>query len=110
MGYTKLAQIALDYGAAMSTEGRDVLMSLKHWAGSLGSSGGKLAPAGTNWVWKAISAKTATSAKLTMALCNTIQDCISVKCAAWHIGRLRKEQNHVKGITGCRDTKMGLFH
>jgi hypothetical protein len=68
--------IALPYAAKMNAKGLAVLVSLRHWAGSLGCSNCKLSISvnrvDVNYVWDAIKAKTATNAQLKVALQKTL--------------------------------------
>jgi hypothetical protein len=68
--------VALPYAVNMDAKGLAVLVSLRHWAGSLGCSNCKLSitvnGVDVNYVWRAIQAKTATNAQLKAALQNTL--------------------------------------
>ena len=64
--------IVLPYSTNMSIKGHAALVSLRHWAGSLGCNNCKLSTkvngVDTNYIWQAISGKTATTAQLKTAL------------------------------------------
>jgi hypothetical protein len=68
--------IALPYAVNMDAKGLAVLVSLRHWAGSLGCSNCKLSitvnGVDVNYLWNAIQAKTATNAQLKAALQKTL--------------------------------------
>ena len=68
--------VALPYSEYMNDKGLATLVSLRHWAGSLGCTNCKLsitvAGKDTNYVWNAIKAKTATTGELLTALKNTL--------------------------------------
>jgi len=68
--------VALPYAVNMDAKGLAVLVSLRHWAGSLGCSNCKLSITANgvdvNYVWEAIKNKTATNAQLKAALQNTL--------------------------------------
>ena len=68
--------VALPYATKMNAKGLAVLVSLSHWAGSLGCSNCKLSIAvygvDVNYVWAAIKNKTATNAQLKTALQKTL--------------------------------------
>jgi hypothetical protein len=68
--------IALPYATKMDAKGLAVLVSLRHWAGSLGCSNCKLSitvnGVDVNYLWEAIKAKTATNAQLKAALQKTL--------------------------------------
>ena len=68
--------IALPYAVNMDAKGLAVLVSLRHWAGSLGCSNCKLSitvnGVDVNYLWEAIKAKTATNAQLKAALQKTL--------------------------------------
>lgn len=68
--------VALPYATKMNAKGLAVLVSLRHWAGSLGCSNCKLSIAvydvDVNYVWAAIKNKTATNAQLKTALQKTL--------------------------------------
>jgi len=63
---------ALPFATKMDAKGLDVLVSLRHWAGSLDCSNCKLSvtvnEVDVNYVWRAIQAKTATNSLLKAAL------------------------------------------
>jgi hypothetical protein len=68
--------IALPYAAKMDAKGLAVLVSLRHWAGSLGCSNCKLSitvgGVDVNYIWNAIKLKTATNAQLKAAMQKTL--------------------------------------
>jgi hypothetical protein len=68
--------VALPYAVNMDAKGLAVLVSLRHWAGSLGCSNCKLSilakGADVNYLWEAIKGKTATNAQLKAALQKTL--------------------------------------
>ena len=68
--------IALPYAVNMDAKGLAVLVSLRHWAGSLGCSNCKLSitvnGVDVNYLWNAIQAKTATNDQLKAALQKTL--------------------------------------
>lgn len=68
--------IAKPYAVNMDAKGLAVLVSLRHWAGSLGCSNCKLSASvngvDTNYLWTAIKGKTATNAQLKAALVKTV--------------------------------------
>ena len=71
----ELNTIVTPYSANMDIKGHAALVSLRHWAGSLGCTGCKLSissPTGEiNPLWQAISGKTATNAQVRAALIKT---------------------------------------
>ena len=68
--------IALPYAVNMDAKGLAVLVSLRHWAGSLGCSNCKLSitvgGVDVNYIWEAIKLKTATNAQLKAAMQKTL--------------------------------------
>lgn len=68
--------IALPYAVNMDAKGLAVLVSLRHWAGSLGCSNCKLSitvgGVDVNYIWDAIKLKTATNAQLKAAMQKTL--------------------------------------
>jgi hypothetical protein len=68
--------IVLPYAVNMDNKGMAVLVSLRHWAGSLGCSNCKLSitvnGVDKNYLWEAIKGKTATNAQLKTALKSTV--------------------------------------
>ena len=68
--------IALPYAVNMDAKGLAVLVSLRHWAGSLGCSNCKLSitvnGVDVNYLWEAIKNKKATNAQLKAALQKTL--------------------------------------
>ena len=68
--------VAQPYRGQMNDKGLAVLESLRHWAGSLGSTSGKLFvnSKNANLVWNVIKDKKATNAELREALKQTLLD------------------------------------
>jgi hypothetical protein len=58
----------------LSDQGRQALVSMRHWAGQLGANSSKLAPAGTNHVWEVLQREDATDEELVQALRDTLAD------------------------------------
>lgn len=92
----ELNTIVAPYSANMNKKGHAVLVSLRHWAGSLGCSNCKLSVTvngvDTNYIWKAISGKTATNAQLKAAIIKT-RDGKAVGSVSYN--RLNKEATYL---------------
>ena len=68
--------VALPYAVNMDNKGMAVLVSLRHWAGTLGCSNCKLSitvnGVDTNYIWNTIKDKTATNLLMKSALLKTV--------------------------------------
>lgn len=76
------------YAVNLDSKGNAVLVSLRHWAGSLGCSNCKLSVLvngiDTNYLWTAIKGKTATNAQIKQALEKTLPGKLPIGSATYN--------------------------